>query len=132
MEKGTNEKIDELAALVKESALAIKENSAAIKENATAIDDLATIVKAGFDQVGKDIADVNHKVDVFHAELKSEISAVRTELKSEISDLRTEVRDGFMKTNDKVDLLTVKLSDKNVITKKDAKEVMAINPVTIS
>ncbi len=128
-------------------------------------DELVAMIKGGFDQVGKDIAEVNNKVDTLRTELKSEISAVRTELKSEvhtlrtelkseisavrtelksemhtlrtelkseISDLRTEVRDGFMKTNDKVDLLAVKLSDKNVITKKDAKEVMAINPVSIS
>ncbi len=168
MEKRTNEKIDELAALVKESALAIKENSVAIKENAAAIDDLVTIVKAGFDQVGKDIVDVNQKVDILRTELKndiagvdarlssvrlelkSEISAVRTELKSEISglrnelhseissvrteigSLRSEMRDGFMNTNDKVDLLAVKLADKKVITKKDAEEVMALGPVLVS
>lgn len=106
-------------------------------------EELVEFIKGGFDQVGRDIAEVNNKVDGLRTELKSEISAVRTELKSEmhtlrtelkseISDLRTEVHDGFMKTNDKVDLLVVKLSDKNVITKKDAKEVMAINPVSIS
>jgi hypothetical protein len=133
MENSTNEKIDELAAIV--------------KENAATIEDLAIIVKAGFDHVGEEIASLRSE---FKIEPKSEISAVRTELKSdivglrnefhseassvrtEISSLRSEMCDGFMKTNDKVDLLAVKLSDKNVITRKDAKEVMVINPVTIS
>jgi len=93
-------------------------------------DELAKIMKTGFDQVGEQISELRAE---FKSELKAEISGVSNKIDSEISSvrteinaLRTEVRDGFMKTNDKVDLLTVKLADKKVISAKDAKEVMAL------
>jgi len=140
MEKDINGKIDELASIV--------------KENTSSIDELAMLVKSGFDHVGEemhalrtelknDIAGVDARMSSIRTELKGEIVSVRTELKNEISSemssvrteisaLRNEMHDGFMKTNDKVDLLAVKLQDKNIITKTDAKEVMAINPVPLA
>jgi uncharacterized coiled-coil DUF342 family protein len=120
--ENTNKKIDELTALV--------------KGNASSIDELAMLVKSGFDHMGDEISSVR-------TELKAEISSVRTELKNEISSeissvrteisaLRSEMHNGFMKTNDKVDLLAEKLVNKNVITKTDAKEVMSVSPFPLS
>jgi hypothetical protein len=140
MENGTNEKIDELTELV-------KENGAAIKENTTSIKDLAAIVKAGFDHVGVEFslllkefkAELKAEISFLRTELKNEISMVRNDLSSEtssirteISSLRSEMQEGFLKTNDKVDLLTVKLQDKTIITKSDAKEVMATSPLPLA
>ena len=114
-----------------------------MKDTNKKIDELAAMMKGGFDEMGR-------RFDDLRTELKGDISAVRTELKgdilrvdnnlsseassirSEISALRSEMHDGFMKTNDKVDLLTVKLQDKNVITKADAKEILAITPMSLS
>jgi|GEM_PF-5433979 len=94
--------------------------------------------------------ELKNEISSLRTELKSEISSVRTELKNdismvrndlsseassirtEISALRSEVREGFLKTNDKVDLLAVKLQEKNIITEADAKEVMAISPLTLA
>jgi uncharacterized protein YfbU (UPF0304 family) len=121
----TNKKIDELVVIVKGNTEAIGELSVMVKNNATAIEDLATIVKSGFDHVSEEIASVRTELK---NEITSEISSVRTE----ISELRSEMHDGFMKTNDKVDLLTVKLQEKKVITPADAKEVMAISPLSLS
>jgi hypothetical protein len=59
-------------------------------------------------------------------------AALASFIRKEISALRSEMQDGFLKTNNKVDLLTVRLADKKVITQKDAKEVMAINPLPLS
>jgi len=117
-------------------------------------DELAAMIKNGFDSmgqemnrrfdlVGKDMVELRNElkteISSVRSELKSDIAGVRNELHSEVSSVRTEIsalrsemQDGFLKTNDKVDLLTVKLADKKVITKNDAKEVMAITPLPLS
>ena len=115
-------------------------------------DELAIMIKTGFDEMGRrfdtiendvgslkrDVGGLKQDVDVLKedvAELKNgqlEHSSEISSLRSEVGSLRTEMHDGFMKTNDKVDLLAEKLVDKNVITKKDAKEVMAVGPLSLS
>lgn len=103
-------------------------NSICMEDTNKKIDELAQIVKVGFDNVGEQISTLRTelKADIARVDIKidTEISSVH----SEIGELRTEMREGFMKTNDKVDLLTVKLADKKVITPSDAKEVMALGP----
>ena len=82
-------------------------------------DELAAMIKNGFDEMGRrfdvienDVGVLKQDVGMLKNQLASEVSSVRTE----IGSLRSETREGFMKTNDKVDLLTEKLVDKNVIT----------------
>jgi phage host-nuclease inhibitor protein Gam len=114
-----------------------------MEKDTTSNEELVELIKAGFDHVGEEISslrtELKGEISSLRTELKNEISMVRNDLSSEtssirteISSLRSEMQEGFMKTNDKVDLLTVKLQEKNVITKSDAKEVMAISPLPLA
>ena len=123
-------------------------------------EELIELIKGGFDHLSEEIvsvrfdlsskidlvrSDLSSKIDLVRTELKNEISVVRTDLSSEISSVRTEIsalrsetREGFARVDaqfltadNNVDKLTQKLQDKNVITNADAKEVMAINPLTL-
>lgn len=96
-----------------------------MENDRTTNEELVELIKNGFDHVSEEISSLR-------TELKNEISSEISSVRTEISSLRTEMQEGFLRTNDKVDLLTVKLQDKNVIAKADAKEVMAINPLALS
>lgn len=106
-----------------------------MEKDHTTNEELVELIKNGFDHVSEGFAlvrgeisslrtefksDLKSEISSLRTELKAEISAVRTELKNEISSeissvrteissLRTEMQEGFLKINDKVDLLTVKL-----------------------
>jgi uncharacterized linocin/CFP29 family protein len=109
------------------------------------IEDLAKMMKGGFDEIGQRFDVIENDLGVVKQDvstLKQDVNELKNgqdrhsseiaSLRLDIGSLRTEMHDGFMKTNDKVDLLVVKLSDKKVITKSDAKEIISINPVSIS
>lgn len=98
------------------------------------IEDLARMMKSGFDEMGRHFDTITSILRQDVNDLKSGQDRHSSEIASlrlDVGSLRTEMRDGFMKTNDKVDLLTVKLADKKVITKADAQEIISINPVPL-
>ena len=106
-----------------------------MEKDSTTNEELIGMIKSGFDQVGKDIAavnnkvdSVNNKVDMFRAELSSEIRAIGTEMR----DGFDHIDDQFHQTNEKVDMLIEKLHFKKVITKEEAKEVMRLGPFPLS
>jgi ATP-dependent Zn protease len=114
-------------------------NAFCMEDTNKKIDELAALVKVGFDHVSEEFASVRSEISSVRTELKNEISGIRTDLTSEISSLRTEVHESFARvdeqlltTNDKVDLIAEKLSDKKVITKEEAKEVMSLGQLPLS
>ena len=72
------------------------------KEEGVTLDMLATMIKAGFDDVHSESADVRTELATMGAELNTKIEAVDASLRVEIAASRKEMREGFVGVNNRL------------------------------